>query len=124
MSCSSTVAQPPAARYRLPLGAVELRATRREFAAGIAHRSWCRFGRNRRSPTARSVRTSTDAPLAIDFTGDVNPGRLLQGSKAVADPRDFSAVLFLAYTKDDLFIAVRVQDDKLAISPTAVHPAW
>ncbi len=30
-------------------------------------------------------------PLALDFTGDANPGRLLVGSKPVADSRDLSA---------------------------------
>ena len=44
------------------------------------------------------------------FTGDANPGRLLQGARPVTDPRDLSAELFLSYTKTDLFVAVRVHD--------------
>src|SRR5262249_185893 len=62
------------------------------------------------------------APLEIDFTGDVNPGRILKGSKAVINSKDLSAELFTAYTKTDLFIAVRVRDDKLVISPSeSIH---
>ena len=53
-------------------------------------------------------------PLAIDFTDDVNPGRLsLDPPNPPRNADDLSAELFLAHTRTDLFIAVRVRDDVL-----------
>ncbi len=108
--------------YRLPLGTIDLRRDPlRDSPAGSLVLA---VPFRKVSPLADGSSRPNEygAPLAIDFTGDVNPGRLFQGSKAVTDPRDFSARLYVAYTKDDLFVAVRVQDDQIAISPTQFLP--
>jgi hypothetical protein len=108
--------------YRLPLGAIDLRRDPPRNSPPGSLMLAVPF--RKKSPFADGAIGPDEygAPLVIDFTGDVNPGRLFQGSKAVTDPRDFSALLFLAYTKDDLFVAVRVHDDKLVVSPTQFLP--
>jgi Tetratricopeptide repeat/Carbohydrate family 9 binding domain-like/Putative Ig domain len=102
---------------RIPNEAVKLRndapgASRDSMEIVVPFRS--------RSPFADGVIRPDEfgPPLEVDFSGDANPGRLFKSSKPVTDPRDLSADLYLAYTKTDLFIAVRVHDDKLVSSPT------
>ena len=113
---------PAGRQFRLPLGAVDLRRDRRKTRnQGLVTLS---VPFRTRSPFANGTIGPDEygPPLEIDFRGDVNPGRLLKGGKPVVDPRDLSAELFLAYTKTDLFIAVRVSDDKLVASPTKFVP--
>ena len=72
--------------YRLPLGAIDLRRNQSRLARGIS----CSRGAVSEEIAVRRRAIRPDeygAPLAIDFTGDVNPGRLFQASKPVTDPR-------------------------------------
>ncbi len=104
---------------RLPLGLVELRHDSPRNGAAGSFRVVAPF--RTRSPVADGTisRDEYGPPLAIDFTGDANPGRLfsLNSPKLVIDPKDLSAELFMAYTKTDLFIAVKVRDDVLITNP-------
>jgi hypothetical protein len=57
-------------------------------------------------------------PLAIDFTDDKNPGRdVAYAPNPAKSPDDLSAELHLAYTRDDLFVAVKVRDNVLIDNP-------
>src|SRR5262249_33089159 len=63
-------------------------------------------------------------PLAIDFTEDRNPGRdVAHAPNPARDPNDLSAQLYLAYTRADLFVAVRVRDDVLIDRPEYPNPS-
>jgi hypothetical protein len=66
-------------------------------------------------------------PLLIDFTDDENPGRVVtvfSPPNPAAGPDDLSAELYLAYTAEALFVAVRVRDDVLINRPDAPSPIF
>jgi serine/threonine protein kinase/Flp pilus assembly protein TadD len=111
---------PAGHQFRLPLGTVDLRrdwtssTNRGSMTLLVPFRPKSPFANGKIGPDEYGP------PLEIDFRGDVNPGRVLKGFRPVADSRDLSAELFLAYTKTDLFIAIRVRDDKLVASPSSV----
>jgi hypothetical protein len=54
-------------------------------------------------------------PVLVDFTGNINPGRLFSGS--VASLADFSYELYTAHTSTDLYFAFKVTDDILDANP-------
>jgi hypothetical protein len=115
---------PAGQELRLPLGVVELRQD--PIRGGVPGSFQVTAPRRTKSPVADGKIGADEygPPLAIAFTDDKNPGRFFTGvpPKPVTDPKDFGAELFLAYTKTDLFIAVRVRDDKVVISPTeSIH---
>jgi tetratricopeptide (TPR) repeat protein len=108
---------------RLPLGVVELRhdpprnSPAGSFRLQVPYRT--------KSPVADGKIEPDEygPPLAIDFTDDKNPGRdVFYASNPARSRDDLSAELYLAYTRDDLFVAVKVRDDVLIDDP-AVSPA-
>ena len=113
---------PAGKRVRLPLGVVELQSGPPRQGAPVSFRMVAPF--RTKSPVADGAILPDEygEPLAIDFTDDDNPGRIYRGKKPVNNPKDLSAELFMAYTRDGLWIAVRVHDDKLVLASTRWIP--
>ena len=111
-------------KLRLPLGVVELRSDRPRNGAPGSFRLLAPL--RTKSPVADGVIGPDEycPPLAIDFTDDKNPGRdVVSAPNPAKSPKDLSADLYLAYTRDALFVAVTVRDDTLIDRPDAPHPA-
>ena len=97
---------------RLPLGVVELRRDPPRNGAPGSFRLLASF--RTRSPVTDGAIGPDEygPPLAIDFTDDKNPGRdVAYAPNPAKDSNDLSADLYLAYTRDDLFVAVKVRDN-------------
>jgi serine/threonine protein kinase/tetratricopeptide (TPR) repeat protein len=115
---------PAGSELRLPLGGAELRQDPLRNGAPGPFRVVAPF--QTRPPTAdgRIEPDEYGPPLAIDFTDDENPGRvIIPAPNPVKSPNDQSAVLYLAYTRDDLFVAVKVRDD-VVIDAAENSPAY
>ena len=116
---------PAGETLRLPLGVVELRHDPPRNSPPGSFRLLVPF--RTRSPVADGKIGPDEygPPLAIDFTDDKNPGRDVRYAPNPAKNRDdLSAELYLAYTRDDLFVAVKVRDDVLIDKPDVVAPAF
>jgi hypothetical protein len=110
-------------KLRLPLGVVELRHDPPRNSPPGSFRLDAPF--RTRSPVAdgRIEPDEYGPPLAIDFTDDKNPGRDVAYAPNPARSRDdLSAELYLAYTREDLFVAVKVRDDVLIDNPDVAPP--
>ena len=109
---------PAGKKLRLPLGVVELRHDPPRNSPAGSFRIQVPF--RTRAPVAdgRIEAHEYGPPLAIDFTDDKNPGRdIFYAPNPARSPSDLSAELYLAYTRDDLFVAVKVRDDVLIDDP-------
>jgi serine/threonine protein kinase/predicted Zn-dependent protease len=105
---------PAGATFRLPLGLVELRHDPPRNGPPGSFRLSAPF--RTKSPVAdgKIERDEYGPPLLIDFTDETNPGRdVAYAPNPAKSPDDLSAELYLAYTRDDLFVAVKVRDDVL-----------
>jgi tetratricopeptide (TPR) repeat protein len=110
---------------RLPLGVVELRHDPPRNSPPGSFRLEAPF--RTKSPVAdgRIEPDEYGPPLAIDFTDDKNPGRdVAYAPNPAKSPDDLSAELYLAYTRDDLFVAVKVRDDALIDKPDVSAAAF
>ena len=110
---------------RLPLGVVELRHDPPRNSPPGPFRLMAPF--RTRSPVAdgKIGLDEYGPPLAIDFTDDRNPGRDVFTEPNPARSRDdLSAELYLAYTREDLFVAVKVRDDVLIDNPAVAHSSF
>jgi hypothetical protein len=115
---------PAGQELHLPLGVVELRHDPPKNGALGSFQLPVPF--RTRSPVADGAigPDEYEPPLAIDFTDDKNPGRdVAYAPNPARNPNDLSAELYLAYTRDDLFVAVKVRDDVLIDQP-ANSPAF
>jgi serine/threonine protein kinase len=75
-----------------------------------------------KSPVADGVIVPDEygPPLEINFTDATNPGLdIWHAPDPSKGPEDLSAELYLAYTRDDLFVAVKVHDNILIDTPAA-----
>jgi formylglycine-generating enzyme required for sulfatase activity/serine/threonine protein kinase len=109
---------------RLPLGPVELR--RDPPPAGVAASFRIAAPFRTKSPIADGAISPDEygPPLAIDFTDDKNPGLdVFLAPNPAKSAKDLSADLYLAYTRDALFVAVKVWDDVVIDRPDAGLPA-
>jgi hypothetical protein len=103
---------PAGAAFRLPLGLVELRHDPVRNGAPGSFRLSAPF--RSKSPVADGKIEPDEygPPLPIDFTDETNPGRdVASAPNPARSPDDLSAELYLAYTRNDLFVAVKVRDD-------------
>jgi tetratricopeptide (TPR) repeat protein len=113
------------AAFRLPLGVVELRHDPPRNGPPGSFRLQVPF--RTKSPVAdgKIEQDEYGPPLAIDFTDDKNPGRdVAYAPNPARSPDDLSAELYLAYTRDDLFVAVKVRDDVLIDNPEVANAAF
>jgi hypothetical protein len=105
---------PAGQSLQLPLGPVTFLRDRAAVSSTGAFRLVAPFRTKNPIADGKISPEEYGPPLAIDFTDDVNPGRSAFGPKNPArNAADLSAELSLAYTKTDLFVAVRVRDDVL-----------
>ena len=115
----------PAGReLRVPLGVVELRHDPIRNGAAGSFKVVAPF--RTKSPVADGKIEPDEygPPLSIDFTDDKDPGRdIVTAPNPAKSPNDLSALLYLAYTRDDLFVAVKVKDDVLIDQPE-LSPAF
>ena len=104
---------PAGQELRIPLQLVELRHDPPKDSPPAKLRLLAPF--RTKSPVADGVIGPDEygPPLAIDFTGDKNPG--VSAAHTATNPakssKDLSAELSLAYTNTDLYVAVKVHDD-------------
>ena len=114
---------PAGKKLRLPLGAVELGSVPPRNGAPGSFRLLAPF---RTKPPDADGAIGPDEygpPLAIDFTDDKNPGLdVFLGPNPAKSRKDLSADLYLAYTRDALFVAVTDRDDTLSDRRDAPHP--
>jgi tetratricopeptide (TPR) repeat protein len=103
---------------RLPLGVVELRHDLPRNSPPGLLRLQVPFRTKSPMADGKIERDEYGPPLAIDFSDDKNPGRdVVYAPNPAKSGDDLSAELYLAYTRDDLFVAVKVRDDVLIDNP-------